>query len=198
MQLNYNAPEFLALREQVNNEKTAMVVDRFNNVGKLVFLNSLDPNQKVAASQEELDAKLAQIENTQLPLNCLAVAVMSKIGQREVSHEDALQLGYALEGQGKLAAGMVEGVKGFLHRHGVGSETLRERAEDAGHAISEGARRVGGALGNAAHAAKEKLEGAAGEAREHIGKHPAAYSAGAAGAAGLAAGAAMGAHHKKK
>lgn len=183
---NYNAPEFQSLRESVGNEKIAMLVDRFNNVGKLVFLSTLEPNQKIASSQAEIDAKLASIEDTQLPLNCLAVAVMSKVGAQEVTHEDALQLGAALEGQGKLGAGMVEGVKSFLHHHGVGSETLRERAEDAGHAVAEGAKRVGGALGHAAEKAKEHVQG-----------HPAAYSAAAAGGAGLAAGAAMG-HHKKK
>lgn len=186
MHPNYNSPEFQALREKVADEKIAMVVDRFNNVGKLVFLSTLDPNQKVASSQEELDAKLASIEDTKLPLNCLAVAVMSKVANKEVTPDNALELGSALESQGFLPQGKTAGL-GHAFRHMIGKENLSDRAEDAKDALVAGAKRVGGAIADAA-----------GKAKEHIKGHPAAYGAGAAGAAGLAAGAAMGHSGKKK
>jgi hypothetical protein len=83
---NYNAPEFA---NAVNGEtmfKVGQVVNRFNKVAKLVALKQMDPSAKVAA------ADVAAVEQTSLPVVCLAVAAMNKVASKEVTAANAYAL----------------------------------------------------------------------------------------------------------
>src|SRR5260221_14084260 len=83
---NYNAPEFTNAVKAETQFNGGAVVGRFNKVAKLVALKRMDPNARVAA------ADINAVENTALPVVCLAVAAMNKVSSQQVTTRDALAL----------------------------------------------------------------------------------------------------------